>query len=259
MECEVFLADSRSALAAGRVQRRIVEVPPLDVDTMRQSYYSKKGALQQGFEQFRARWEAEWHTLPHPQAGLIRWDHRELQQEFPADSTLGEQSPEQLCDCGYAAVWTIGPELERTSSEEVRGSTLLAMFLDVAGSLTMGQIRRALYSFAAGLGSGHAILGEHVPEIQEGDPRLKAIVSPWQSAPEGLRPEFRMNENGVLQPLKSQCAMLYVGEPREGLQVHLDEIPCSHCKGSKCLYRQFGGCHLPIDHQPGEPEPGAVK
>ncbi|MBR5429329.1 MAG: hypothetical protein IK116_02250 [Firmicutes bacterium] len=259
MNCDVFLADSRQAVAAGRVTHAVIPVEPFDVEVMGQNYYKEKKALQQGFEQFRERWLAEWHDLPRPQAGLIRWQRQELREDFiptfdvEKDRDLREALDEQ-CDHAYAAVWTIGAELEETAEAYVATSTLQAMFLDVAGSLLMGNIRKALHTYVSSLNAaGLTVLGEHIPEISERDPRLRRIAAPWSEAPVQFRPGFTLGGNGVLHPLKSQCAMFFIGQPQPGAKVRLDEIPCSSCKGSKCLYRQFGGCHLPLNRQPQPP------
>lgn len=255
MECQIFWADTRRGLAAGNIQRRAAELPPFDTSSMHQPKFQEKPALNRGFEQFQERWKETWQRLPVPQAGLVRWSRQELCGEFlpacpPEESAcnLIEQ-----CRCAYAAVWTIGPALEAAAFEEVRGSALQAMFLDVAGSLIMGTIRQALHQLASqeeDAAGQHVVLGEYAPEIRERDRRLSLIVDPWRNAPPDLRPNFNVKDNGVLQPLKSQCAMLFLGVPQAGQTIRLDEIPCSHCKGSKCLYRQFGGCHLPIEKQP---------
>ena len=256
MNCDVYLCDSRQELASGRIRKTALPVEPFDVEVMGQSYYKEKKSLQEGFEQFRERWLAEWNRLPQPQAGIIRWQRQELRRDFittfdaDRDRDL-RQALEEQCDHAYAAVWTIGPELEETAEAYVRSSTLQAMFLDVAGSLLMGNIRKALHQYVSSLsGEGMTVLGEHIPEISEHDPRLRRIAAPWAEAPEQCRPGFSLGGNGVLHPLKSQCAMFFVGEPQPGAKVRLDEIPCSSCKGSKCLYRQFGGCHLPLSRQP---------
>ena len=257
MNCDVFLCGSRADLSSGKIEKTVIEVEPFDVEVMGQNYYKEKKALQMGFEEFRERWEKEWHLLPRPQAGLIHWSQDELKSDFistfdaHSDRELREALGEQ-CDYAYAAVWTIGAELEEAAEAFVNTSALQGMFLDVAGSLMMGNIRKALHRYVGSLSEdgGRVVLGEHIPEISERDPRLRKIAAPWADAPEEECPGFSLNKNGVLHPLKSQCAMFFVGEPQPGAKVRLDEIPCSSCKGSKCLYRQFGGCHLPINKQP---------
>ena len=86
-----------------------------------------------------------------------------------------------------------------------------------------------------------------------------ANIERFAESPPELRPGFTLGINGVLHPLKSQCAMFFVGRPQPGARVRLDEIPCSSCKGSKCLYRQFGGCHLPINRQPQPRTAGIIE
>lgn len=257
MNCDVFLCGSRADLGSGKISKTVIEVEPFDVEVMGQNYYKEKKALQEGFEEFRAHWEKEWRLLPRPQAGLIHWSREELKSDFistfdaSSDRELRQALGEQ-CDYAYAAVWTIGAELEETAEAFVNTSALQGMFLDVAGSLMMGNIRKALHRYVGSLSEagGRVVLGEHIPEISERDPRLRKIAAPWMETTEECRPGFSLNKNGVLHPLKSQCAMFFVGEPQPGAKVRLDEIPCSSCKGSKCLYRQFGGCHLPINKQP---------
>ena len=259
MECQVWLADSRQDLVSGRITQAVIPVEPFDVEVMGQNYYKEKKALQEGFEQFRERWLRDWHELPRPQAGLIRWQRPELREDFiptfDADKDRDlRQALEEQCDYAWAAVWTIGAELEETAEAYVSTSALQGMFLDVAGSLLMGNIRKALHKYVGELsGEELTVLGEHIPEISERDPRLRRVAGPWMEAPPELRPGFTLGINGVLHPLKSQCAMFFVGRPQPGARVRLDEIPCSSCKGSKCLYRQFGGCHLPINRQPQPP------
>lgn len=246
MECEVFLAESRAAVQAGEVRRVTLDMPRFDIEKMRQSYYQEKKAMRQSFDQFLLQWENGWKDLPRPQAGLVRWSREELKQDFtplfPAEEQTVRQAMEEQCETAWAAVWTIGPALETTSFAEVRNSTLKAMFLDVAGSLMMGSIRSALHEYTASLGL--PVLGEFIPEQDRADNRLQIIASPWSDAPQ--KPDFTLRETGVLYPLKSQCAMFLTGPKQDDAAIHLNEIPCSRCKGSKCLYRQFGGCHLPI-------------
>ncbi len=257
MNCDVFLCGSRADLSSGKIEKTVIEVEPFDVEVMGQSYYKEKKALQLGFEEFRGRWEKEWYLLPRPQAGLIQWQRQELQQDFiptfdPEQDHDLRQALSEQCEYAYAAVWTIGQELEETAEAYVSNSALQGMFLDVAGSLMMGNIRKALHKYVDELSgdSSLTVLGEHIPEISERDPRLRRIAAPWMEADPKLRPGFSLSVNGVLHPLKSQCAMFFMGQPQPGAKVRLDEIPCSSCKGSKCLYRQFGGCHLPINKQP---------
>lgn len=256
MKCEVFAAESRADAAAGKLRRVSLELPEFDIGKMRQAYYQEKKTLRQGFDQFQTRWEAEWKMLPQPQAGVIRWSREELAQDFiplfPEEEQMVRQALEEQCQEAWAAVWTIGPVLEKTAHGEVHSSALQAMFLDVAGSLLMGSVRSALHSFVAE--QGMEVLGEQIPEISREDLRLRVIAEPWMSAPVG--PSVELNTSGVLYPLKSQCAMFFVGQRDEHAKVRLNEIPCSHCKGSKCLYRQFGGCHLPLDRQPEKEKRG---
>lgn len=259
MECEIFLAASRAQLQAGHIECTSIPLADFDIQRMRQGYYNEKKALVRGFDQFAERWQRDWSRLPRPQAGLVGWSREELARDFiPTFAAQEEELGRTLaaqCRLAYAVVWTIGPALEEEAFSQVQSGALQAMFLDVAGSLLMGQLRTALHRLVSGLAgqaqADLAVLGEHIPEISEQDPRLRRIAAPWAEA--RLRPDFSLKPNGVLHPLKSQCAMFFLGQPQPGQSVGLNELPCSHCKGSKCLYLQFGGCHLPARARPSRP------
>lgn len=261
MELELFVADSRKALQEGRITKTRCPLKEFDVWRMWQGYYSHNEGLKEVFEDFVKLWESEWYSKLQPQAGLVRWDEDELHNEFipvfPDTALRGRLK--NRCKTGYATVWTIGPTLEDIVFAIVGKLALEAMFLDVACSLYLGVIRTALQDYVTEhyCDEGQMVIAEHSPEIsytsleeRKLDERLLHVVRPWSTVDAADKPAIVVNEQGVMKPFKAQCNMLFVGEKQEGEMIHLNEIPCSNCARERCLYSQFGGCHLPREKQP---------
>lgn len=262
MDLQLFIANSRVDLKENQVQKTIFPLKDFDIRCMWQGYYAERPGLYKVFEEFVIHWEEELHLLLHPQGGIIHWAKEEMCNEFNnlfPNEALRHRLNEQ-CTSGYAAVWTLGGSMEDVSSKFICSSSLHMMFLDVACSLYMSIIRNALQDYVVDVlckGQNLSVVGEHIPEIcfssGEGDAvdmRLIHIVRPWVDTKLEKKPSISMNDYGVMQPLKTQCSMLFIGIPKKEQPIHLNTIPCSNCTGRKCLYAQFGGCHLPKQYQP---------
>lgn len=263
MKLEIFAAEDRSSLQRRKVRKFRVETDPFDVEGMKLSFCSSKPSVMEAFDDFAENWNEKWHDLVRPQAGIVFWNKEELSKDFFnhfEEDAIRERLLEQ-CESGCAAVWSIGGKLEEAAEEEASKSAVQAMLLDVAGTLCLGIIRRAIQDYVARefcAESGSSILGEYIPdshsaadnEGQEPDRRLTMIAEPWLSLREKERPAFSLNRYGVMTPLKTQCSMYFIGKAVAERPIRLNAIPCSNCRGARCLYAQFNGCHLPKDCQP---------
>ncbi|MDO5115196.1 MAG: hypothetical protein Q4D58_03785 [Synergistaceae bacterium] len=263
MDLSLFLADDHTAISRNDIRECRLPLENFDVRRMWQSYYAKKPAMKKAFEQFTEDWNNRWQHLPRPQAGIISWKREELEKDFAVHFQNGalRQKLRESCLCGYAAVWTIGGELEEKAFNVIKKSAMQAMFLDIAGTLLLAmirnEIRRFLTSEAFCGDEAFVLIGEYIPELchdngsdVEIDPRLALLVEPWTRTDSERRPVFSLHNSGVMYPLKTQCSMFFVG--KEGTSEHLafNTVPCSNCAGKKCLAAQFNGCHLPRECQP---------
>ena len=263
MKLEIFAAECRSSLQRHEIRKFRVETAPFYAEQMKCSLCSSKSSIMEAFDDFVENWNKKWHSLVSPQAGVVFWNKEELSKDFFnhfSENGIRERLLEQ-CESGCAAVWSIGGSLEEAAEEEASKSAVQAMLLDVAGTLCLGIIRKAIQNYVARefcAESGSSILGEYIPdsrsasdsEAQEPDGRLTMITEPWLSLRENERPAFSVNRYGVMTPLKTQCSMYFIGKAVAERPIRLNAIPCSNCRGARCLYAQFNGCHLPKDCQP---------
>ncbi len=161
--------------------------------------------------------------------------------------TFGEALPLQRRPEGTVAmaVWTIGRELERRSSEltATNGERMKGLLLDVAGSMALFAIHDAVLQwFREGLAEpkGLALIDEFYPGFGGVNATLMEGIESLGRTSETIGVESR--GASMLYPRKSQCSFIAIGEGVDGTRK--DPLRCEPCLGARCLYYQLGGCHL---------------
>lgn len=216
---------------------------PVDVDLAPlRAYYERLGAKHlRNYEHFYEYWTAEACEKFFMPKALVKELPIEVFNENFGSKTIRAKDGTKAV---LMLVWTIGPGLEHRASDmmDIRGSMMDGLLLDVAGSVSLYSIHKALLSWLEEYAAGKNMYmtGEYYPGIStmrkdlmtkiEEVGNTKDIIGVTSTGP------------SFLIPRKSQCSFITLGTEKCEMEIRAER--CVPCNGKKCLYFQLGGCHM---------------
>ncbi|MDO4987684.1 MAG: hypothetical protein Q4E17_01435 [Synergistes sp.] len=147
------------------------------------------------------------------------------------------------------AVWTIGIDLEKKSSEltSAIGSMMTGLLVDVAGSVALYKMHDILFDWIRDnitADKNKFICGEYYPGIGSMRQDLMENIIKLGNTFEEIG--VKASGTSLLHPRKSQCS--FIGMGNEAMEFHRKAERCIPCNGKRCLYYQLGGCHVEVEH-----------
>lgn len=236
-DIQVYYSPAKDALS------RIVKCPiELDISPMTEHYTRLGAKYSKTLNKFMESWNSEWNDdLLHPLARVVRFTPDETNCMFGGKVKWSRTTSETLL-----AVWTIGAALEKKCSELMTtGDAMAGLMLDVAGSIALYEIHRALMNWVRSsitTPGGLHITDAFYPGFGNVDQKMMNEVADSARTKDTIGVEAQ--NQSLLSPRKSQCSFLMLST--EGADIAITATPCAPCNGKQCLYYQLGGCHMQI-------------
>ena len=219
----------------------------LELDFVGGMKTTQKEQLEKKYFKFSKYWDSSAEAILKPAVFIAEVPFSEIDPKFQDILTAQEGFDffESSNNRILYTVWTLGRVVEDTVADFFSlGSPMQAIFLDIAGSKMLLRIHKVLQQWIA-KNIANPVGWNIVKEIYPGNNffgviDLKAFLEKTE-APESLKP---VAEGSMLTPCKSMYALFVLGEGPQHIVTSLER--CPNCLGSSCLYRQLGGCHLPL-------------
>lgn len=228
----------------GKIKNTLIDVSVPDVDTIESSLATSRSGVRNEFKAFKTAWQNDYAPKLSMSAALV--------PETPAflRDTLLPVLPEGMKNTfrdaniqkTFCGIWTLGPELDALSDELMRDNLVWAFFLDVAATNVLLHLHARLLTLIPDFFSETEKYS--IAEYYPGSDLAESGLVPY-IADRAIEIGFpaQRNKYGMIQPKKSQCAIILCGENAD----RIPKMPCGVCLGAKCTYHQLGGCHMGRD------------
>ena len=195
-------------------------------------------------EKFIPLWEEEWGPeLFDPKARVLLMSGVNMRKKFGDTIDSGEAE----ISLSALMVWTVGEAIEKKSASlmSLRGDLMSGFLLDVAGSIALYGMHRAMLEWLSKkVYRDHSkyISAEVYPGFREAPHEIMDRIETAGNTEKTIG--VRAFGKSMLQPRKTQCS--FVGFGTNEILLPASVRPCMPCSGRKCLYYQLGGCHMDV-------------
>jgi len=220
-----------------------LDVPLPDIKEIHTKLVSHRAGVYAAFDAFVHVWETQYKSKLSLSAALVQLRPDFLTNKFLPSLTVDKRNvfPAAEIKKSFYAVWTLGTELDLLSDELVRNNLLWAFFLDIAATKILIHFHQKLIKMlnAELCQTQEIVAGEYYPGC--GETEMELVTHIIDAIVQTGLPLIDTKQ-GLPQPKKTQCALLFCGSA--SAKLNFPKIPCGICLAKQCTYYQLGACHM---------------